>query len=234
VETILLLAAERFELSGMLSLLFQPRRLPWPLPFAGEAELRGRRWLMVAGGPGPHLAVAAAECAARRVAIDRVVSTGFCGGLDPALQVGDIFVASRVIGLDREVEFPAYTPSSSRRHTVGTLASVDRVVGSAREKRSLRESGAAAVEMEAAGLAAWAAGTDRPFYCVRAVTDQAEEDFVIDLNSARDANGRFRRVAILRSALLQPFRGIPELVGWMRRGRMCARALGDFLGDCEF
>jgi len=46
--------------------------------------------------------------------------------------------------------------------------------------------------MEAAGLAREARGFGLPFMCIRVVTDQAEEGFIIDYNAARDARGRFR------------------------------------------
>ena len=234
METILLVAAESFEFRGFRRVLAGAEALPWPLGFARSAMVKGRRWLMVADGAGARLAAQAAEYAAGRARVDKVVSTGFCGALDTALGVGEVFVATRVMREDGSPVCDAADPRASQPHRGGPLASVDRVAASVKERRALHERGAAAVEMEAAGVAEWALQRGCPFYCVRAVTDTAEQSFSIDFDGTRDAEGRFRASKVCLAAMRRPWRSFPELVELAWRGRRCSRVLGEFLADCAF
>ncbi|MCE5307839.1 MAG: hypothetical protein LLG20_09350 [Acidobacteriales bacterium] len=234
METILLVAAEPFEFGGFKPILGKTEVLPWPLAFARSAVVKGRRWLMVADGVGARLAARAALCAGSRASVDKVVSTGFCGALEAALEIGDVFVATRVLRGDGSPVCDAVDPHCNRLHRRGALASVDRVAANPAARRALGERGAAAVEMEAAGVAGWALGRGCPFYCVRAVTDAADESFSIDFDGARDAEGRFRKSKVVLAAMRRPWRSVPELASLAWRGRRCSRVLGEFLADCAF
>lgn len=207
MKTVLLVAAERFEL----------RYIREP---SGVAVIR------VANGPGPVLAAEAVDSVRQRV--DLIVSTGLCGALDSSLRIGDVFVATSVNGV-------AVTPVvASRPFRSGPLVSIDRVAGTAEEKLALRERGALAVEMEAAGVLDRARARGVPFRCIRAVSDLAGETFGLDLNAARGQDGRFRLAHILARAARHPFQGVPELVRLRRNADTAARALGEFFGDCHF
>ena len=201
----------------------------WPLDFARLGRLHGVPVVMVANGPGPKLAGAAADMVREREHIDALVSTGFCGGLTPALCAGDIFAATEVAGSG-----PARLPATSRPFKTGQLLSIDRVISSASEKSQLGQSGAAAVEMEAAAVALRARQWDIPFYAVRVVTDTSAETFALDFNHIRSADGRFSRGKILRAALRSPFAVVPELIKLNKTTKRAARALGDFLADSRF
>ncbi len=232
MRTILLIAAEGREFAGLLRHCRGVARLPWRVDFARSAEVDGLRLLMVANGPGPKLAgeaMAVALCGSRP---DAVVSTGFCGALDATLGVGDVLVASSV---RRECEeYGAAVPLTSRAFRTSPLISTGRVVGSASEKRLLRASGAAAVDMEAAAVAKRAGEAGLRFYCVRVVLDRADEGFCLDFEQLRSSDGRYSRPRILRAALRRPARSLPQLIRLERRARVAARALGDFLADCQF
>lgn len=234
METILLVAADPFEFRGFQPVLGEVEDLRWPLAFARSAMVGGRRWLMVADGAGAGPAARAAEYAGERVRVDKVVSTGFCGALDESLQAGDVFVATSVVREDGSPVCVVADPHGSMPSRSGALASIDHVAASAGERRVLRERGAQAVEMEAAGVAEWAMRSGCPFYCVRAVTDTAQESFSIDFDGARDAEGRFQGSKVCLSAMRRPWKGLPELVRLAWRGRRCSRALGEFLADCAF
>ncbi len=231
MKTVLVVAAEPRELRGILRRCQGVRALGWPLRFARSGELNGQRLLMVAHGPGP-LAARAVDEALRREKVDAVVSTGFCGGLDAGLDVGEVFVASRVAD-DRQT-YEAERPAAARKFSSGELVSTEYVVGTVAEKQRLRASGAAAVEMEAAAVAGRARESGLPFYCVRAVMDRACEGFLLDFNGLRDRSGRFSRLRILKAALARPWALLPELLRIERHGRIAARALGEFLADCRF
>src|SRR4051794_36608557 len=94
---ILMVAAERFEFSGILQRGSAWRSLSWGLAFAMDGRLNGKPVALVANGPGPRLAAQAFSTARRHCSVEAVVSTGTCGGLNPALAVGDVIVASQVL-----------------------------------------------------------------------------------------------------------------------------------------
>jgi adenosylhomocysteine nucleosidase len=232
--TILAIAAEAMEFDGLIRHGRGRYGLQWPLEFSSAFEVDGNRWLVAADGPGPRLAAHVAAVAAGRERVDVVVSAGFCGALDPVLRTGDVFVASRVEAVERGISYPAGTPVTGRPFAGGTLISLDRVVSSAAEKRRLRQSGAAAVEMESAAVADFAGRAGCPFYCIRSVSDAAGEDLLFDFNEMRDAAGRFDRIRIAAAAVRRPFKRVPALISLRRRCREAALALGDFLADCRF
>ena len=208
MPTVLVIAAEKFELEHI-----HPRS--------------GWNLIKVANGPGPKLAREAAESVRRRA--DVAVSTGLCGALDPALRVADIFVATEVNGWRAEL------PRAGKPFRSGPLVSVDRIAQTADEKRQLRkDTGALAVEMEAEAVAVYASRIGIPFYCIRAVSDVADESFLVDLNAARLGTGRFSLPRIVLQAARRPLTVGPELLRLRRNAGLAARALGEFFADCDF
>ena len=204
-------------------------KLDWPLSFARIAWVNGEPIVLVANGPGPKLAGWAAEIARKHQELRGLVSTGFCGALHPALEPCDIFVATEVLGVAHALGVP-------RSHSceTGKLLSIDRVVSTASEKADLHQTGADAVEMEAAAVAAKAAEWNLPFFCVRVVTDTAAESFPLDFNRMRDADGRFSRIKILTAALRRPGSVLPGLVKLNKRCKDASQALGDFIVNASF
>jgi adenosylhomocysteine nucleosidase len=220
MTTCLMVAAEAREFEGILKRADDVRALPWQgASFSREAAWKNRRWFLVANGPGPRLVERALE---RKHQVDRILSIGFCGALDPTLQIGDIVVSGEV-------------PKGLQTSFVqGEVVSVDRVAFTAREKSDLRAStGAAVVEMESAAVARKAREWDVPFGCVRVVSDVAGDDLPLDFNQYRDADGRFERTRIALAALGRPFTVLPRLVRLDRDCRRAAERVGEFLANCE-
>ena len=222
------MAAERRELEGLLVHVGEIAKLNWPLDFARSGRLNGTQIVMVANGPGPKLAGSAVDVVKDNKSMDALISIGFCGGLQPALGVCDIFVATEVVGVA-----PALAPSSSRPFKTGKLLSTDRVASTAAEKAALAKN-ADAVEMEAAAVADRAKRYHVPFYAVRVVTDTFEESFPLDFNAARSSDGRFSRAKILAAAFRKPGTVFPELIKLNKRTKRASQALGDFLADARF
>jgi adenosylhomocysteine nucleosidase len=222
-------AAERRELEGLLVHVDEITKPDWPVDFARQGRLNGVRIAMVANGPGPKLAGAAVDAVQANQKMNALISIGFCGGLQPALQACDIFVAAEVVGVS-----PALQPATKKPFKTGKLLSIDRVVSTAEEKAQLGNAGADAVEMEAAAVAARAKKWNIPFYAVRVVTDAVRETLPLDFNQMRSADGRFSRAKIILAALLRPAKVIPELIKLNKRTKRAAQALGDFLADARF
>ena len=160
---------------------------------------------------------------------EAIVSTGFCGALDERLEIADVLAATAVSadGCEHRVE-AVEAPHS------GVVCSIDHVAQSAEEKRRLRQSGASAVEMEAAAVAEFARLRTIPFYCVRAVTDLAGETLANDFNQALRADGHFDTMNILLGALRRPTIRLPELIRLRCRCVRATEALGKFFVGCRF
>ncbi|MEQ1945774.1 MAG: hypothetical protein ABL995_01195 [Bryobacteraceae bacterium] len=224
MKTWLLVAAERREFDGLLA-RFQAaasavKPLDWPaVRFAAEVQWKGDRWWLIANGPGPEL-VNRALAIGRDV--DGVVSTGFCGGLDPALRIGEIVVSG-------DLEF-----STDHPVTHGRIYTHHMVASTKEAKRKLRvQTGATAVEMEADAVKQKASEWGIPFGCVKVVSDTALEDMPLDFNRYRSPSGDFSRTRIALAAMARPFTVMPRLMELDRNCRTASEALGDFFANCK-
>jgi adenosylhomocysteine nucleosidase len=210
---VLVVAAEQFELG------------PIRRAVSGRDDTE---FVLVANGPGPRLAREAVRSAGVPVAFDSFVSAGLCGALIDELSVATIVIGNQVNGIG----IPE--PRSGQAYYSGAIASVDYIAGTVEEKRRLRKTGAIAVEMEAAGVLDLAREAGRPFYCVKSVSDVADEGFTVNLNAARDGEGRFSVMRILGQACRSPLTAFPELARLKRNGERAASALGEFFAHCNF
>jgi nucleoside phosphorylase len=153
--------------------------------------------------------------------VNGIVNTGFCGALDPSLRIGDIVIWGNA--------------PCGGRFARGEISSTDRVVVTAAEKRQLREkTGAIAAEMEAGAVKRIAEKWSVPFYCVRAVSDTANEDMPLDFNLYRDTAGRFSLPRIALAAISRPFTRIPALKRLEANCNVASESLGAFFADCRF
>jgi adenosylhomocysteine nucleosidase len=231
-QRILLIAAEPREFDGLLRFCSGVRKLAWPVDWARSAESGDRQLWLVANGAGAAHAGHAVAVASPACRPEAIVSMGFCGALDPALNIGDVFVATAVDADGRR--FEVRLPQSEARHATGVLASIDHVAQTAAEKKLLREGGASAVEMEAGGVAQFALTHDIPLFCVRSVTDTASDSFITDFNKALLSDGHFATIKLLASALKNPGKAFPELFRLRKFCRIATRTLGEFIAGCRF
>jgi adenosylhomocysteine nucleosidase len=196
--------------------------------------------MLASNGAGPRLASQAVEIAIRAVTgaelssskLEAVVSTGFCGALDPHLREFQIIVPTGVLDLDAKQTFECGPVDAASQFVSGLLISLDRVANYASEKQQLNNHGAVAIDMEAAGVAARTTRAGLPFYCIKVVCDRADESFPFDINSMRTPDGRIRRVKIGIHALTHP-KVLGPLLHWKRRSGDAAKSLGDFLVSCR-
>ncbi len=144
-----------------------------------------------------------------------LVSFGIAGGLDPVHRTGTLIVAEYVatragtVWATNEVWRHALIETASHAGLApvgGTVATVSRASASAASKKQLRkETGACAVDMESAGVAAAAAAAGLPFLALRAIADPADRSLPHCVNAALSAEGRPRIGAILLALLIRPW-----------------------------
>jgi 4-hydroxy-3-methylbut-2-enyl diphosphate reductase len=149
-----------------------------PMSLEARAVRAGAPWAHVERiGIGPRRAERSAAAAGPGRA---VIVAGFCGALNPALEPGDIVLASElrdsagepVATADPTILAGVLRRGGLRVH-VGPIASSERIVRGER-RRELSRTGALAVDMESAWLAP--AVQDRPFLTLRVVLDTASRE----------------------------------------------------------
>jgi len=222
-DSLLFIAADPREFTGFLSHWRQIQPLPLPVHWARTGRWKGREVHAIANGAGADRAFAAVLVAPKSAAICNI---GFCGALDETLRVGDVFVATEVRNGSRS--WPALLPDDTPDAPTGAVATISHVAQTAAEKSNLRATGASIVEMEAAGVARASEDLELPFYCIRAVSDPASEDFATDFNSALGPDGRFSTIRIVRQFKLG------ELIRLKQRTDLASKNLGDFLAASTF
>jgi adenosylhomocysteine nucleosidase len=228
-STPLFLAADPREFAGFITHWTSLTPLPLAVHWSQAGMWRGRPAKAIANGAGADRAFAAAVLAGE---VPAICNLGFCGALDEALDIGDIVVATEVI--THTGERHAAADPRGPEAAEGVIASINRIATTADEKRTLRATGAIAVEMEAAGAARAAEDLGVPFYCIRAVSDLATEDFANDFNAALTTDGSFSIARLVTGALASPSTRFRELVRLQKRTALASKKLGDFLAECRF
>jgi adenosylhomocysteine nucleosidase len=229
---ILMVAADAMEFPGILRHATGVATAKLGIDWSRSARLGNYEFLLAANGMGAQRAAAAVDAALHCFHAEAIVSTGFCGALESEFKIADVIVGTAVSAGSQT--FPALCPASERRHRRGVVCSIDHVAQTAEEKRRLRGGGASAVEMEAGGVAERARARGVPFYCVRVITDLADEDMANNFNQAIRPDGHFATMSILRGALRNPLVRLPELLRLRNRCVRAAGELGDFIADCRF
>jgi len=157
--------------------------------------------LLATAGMGAQRVALAVAAALAHGPINTLLSVGFAGACDPALNPGDVVEASLVIDSRSGERFQTdatleWTPS-------GILVTSAQIAGIA-EKRRLRETyNAAAVDMEAATVARLARAHGIPFGALKAISDEHDVDLT-QLSKFANARGQFRTSAFALHTLLRP------------------------------
>ncbi|MDE0624785.1 MAG: hypothetical protein OXH99_00160 [Bryobacterales bacterium] len=226
---LLIIAAASHELAGLPGLV---RHRSPDVRWIASATIRGQEATLVANGAGRRAVSRGARALLARRRFRGIVSAGFAGALDPGLDVGEVLVADRILhgGHAYPARIPSACPPGVRS---GALLTADEVIGTARAKRDLARGGARAVDMEAAAVARLAAVQKLPFYCVRSISDGADEDLPVDFNRALRADGSLSMWRVIRQAGCRPG-AWRRLLGLARNAGTASRSLAECLTGCEF
>jgi len=184
-----------------------------------EARVVAGEDVTVVIGGGRSIAVAERLEQALGQGAAGVISFGLCGALDPALEVGDILVASS-------------DPDWARRLIEGVpgarmadITGSDQVIPDADAKAELRRrTGAAAVDMESHIVARLARRHGVPFAALRAVSDTADRVLPKAARAGLRADGEPDIFAVLKSLIADP-RQLPALIRTAFEADAALRAL---------
>ncbi len=181
-----------------------------------------------------------AELAAKalqQAPVQGLVSFGTCGALAPGLAAGSLLLASAVL------------EASGVRHTVcatwrarleaalapaisahdGLIVEAHSVVETPRDKTRLhRASGAHAVDMESAAVAAVANAAGLPFLVVRVVSDASDTAVPPSALAAVDGDGEVRRWRALVALLRRPL-DLPRLLALRHESRAAHATLREIV-----
>jgi adenosylhomocysteine nucleosidase len=106
----------------------------------------------------------------------QVFTCGFCGGLDPDLENGDVVFMTGYPALEKRL--------AEADTTLATFHSAPRIATTAAEKKQLRtKTGADVVEMESEAIMEVCREKKIPCAMVRAISDTAGEDLPLDFNA---------------------------------------------------
>lgn len=139
---------------------------------------------IVRTGMGARAADDLARAVAGRDRPSLILSTGFCGGLDSQLRLGDLVIADEVrmngetVRVDSTLVGRARAALDAKGFSprVAAVECTDDVLGSA-QKRRLAARGGISVDLESGPLADWARASGVPFLSCRVVLDTAGEEF---------------------------------------------------------
>lgn len=166
-------------------------------------------------GTGPVRSAEALQRALDALDVTRVLAVGYGGALDPALKYGDLVVVDRAHSVSAEswgsplekIRLGAsWTLADAEGLTEKALAAglparcgsaltVPSILGDPMHKEFMfRRFQTAVVDMETAAVAGVAAASGVPLSCVRAITDEANDDFLAPF-SYQPGAGLVRRAA---------------------------------------
>jgi hypothetical protein len=146
-----------------------------------------------------------------------VIGTGVVGALSSGLKPGDLVLADRVMTLDAGGKVMEAATRLSDTHVVaigrslamagvayssGAILTSDRVLNVAEKRSAKGDTGAIAVDMETAAIAAEANQRGLPFVALRAVLDEVDEEVVG--GEIADEDGNVRPLAATSFLLRNP------------------------------
>lgn len=151
-----------------------------------------------------------------------VVSSGFAGGLDPAIKAGSVV-------FDADEGFPLTPALMAAGACEGRFHCADHIVITREEKAQLwLSTGAHAVEMESRVIRSICKDHDIPSATVRVISDTAHQSLPLDFNQFLDADLHLHYAKLLWALARRPSR-IRELVRLQKQVRLASQTLASTL-----
>jgi nucleoside phosphorylase len=196
-------------------------------------------------GTGPARSAARLRQVLTSLKPSEILVIGYAGALDPALRQGELVVVNRAdqlseeswgapleeIGLaeswtlSRADELCDLARRAGLPVHCGPVLTSPCIMGAPTHKRMLFDKfGAAIVDMETAALARFAARADVPLSCVRAISDEALDDFFAEFSYDPGAGNLRRAARVLAAGGL-----MRRYSQWHERSRSARQNLSKFL-----
>lgn len=183
-----------------------------------KTEQNGDELIAVCGGMGSAAATRSFTAAEFFGPLDLVLSIGWAGALDAAMQTGECYIPSEIIDSQTGER---YNLADGKK--VLPLITTP-TVADAREKHRLQQSySAALVDMEAATVARLARMREIPICCFKGVSDGVDADLP-DLNPFIDQYGQMRMPAFVAHVAIKPHYW-PSLARLGRNSSIAAKAI---------
>lgn len=157
--------------------------------------------------------------------VKAICSVGWAGALDSDISAASVWHIAQIIDTQTGERFSTAQQVAGRTDEWPVLATTTRVADAAEKERLAASYGARLVDMEAATLARLAQGRGIPFFCLKAVSDDAHAKLP-DLNPFIMADGQLRMVPFLAHVATRPgsWQGLIKLG---RYSSMAARHLAE-------
>jgi len=171
-----------------------------------HAEIGGKQFAVIGHGIGHRRATDTVGRAFDLIPeTELVIGTGVVGALSSGLKPGDLVLADRLLTIDADgkvaeqvtVVGEAHLRSVGRAlasagiaYSTGAILTSHRVFTTAEKRLAKESTGAIAVDMETAAIAAEAAGRGLPFVAIRAVLDEIDDEVVGAEMADQDGNVR--------------------------------------------
>jgi len=139
-----------------------------------------------------------------------ILSTGFCGGIDPSLRTGEIVLAEQIVYQQEEITVDHTLVRRAQQalkdagidFVSGRTSCTDNIASKVDEKSNLRKKGAIAVDMESGILARLAKAKGIDFLMLGGVLDSASSSLPFTTNKCIGSSILMHPLASLRLSLL--------------------------------
>ncbi len=189
------------------------------------------RVALAQSGMGPNFAARATQALIDGHAPEWIISAGFSGALQPEMRVGDIVVGDAIIdasAAELAIDLKMERNPATGLH-VGRLLSVDRMIRTVDEKRSLAmQHSAIAVDMESFAVAQVCRRSKTRFLAVRVISDDLSADLPAELLSVVGSSGTVRLGAVAGALFKRPG-SARDLWRLREQGMAAAERLAKFL-----
>jgi adenosylhomocysteine nucleosidase len=235
---IVLLAALEEEVSGLRRWMsLAPEAAAGLGDSAYTGQYRGKPVVLVVTGMGRQRAEEGVDAALARFPVTAVISIGFSGALARELRVGDLVLASELMGLTGsggdEIEPTIYQADQELLRTAEqtlqttplrvvsgpTVTAPDIIATPAAKQDMGRQTGAVAVDIESYWIARAISDRGLPFLALRAISDTQEES-LLPFHGILDEEGNPRARRLAAHLIRKP----GSLVALARLARNASRA----------
>ena len=243
---LLIAAALEEELKTAMELCRDPNKIHSSGVYLWQGIRDETSFCFLKAGVGPTKAAASLEKALDLVRPERILVIGYAGALDPALKLGDLVAVTKAMAFRFDKHNPDWdhvqldgsfhlmqadsllssAKSNGMSAVSGSVLTSSYVLGDPAHKDILfRKYQASIVDMETAALARVAASRGISMGCIRAVSDEAQDDFLAPFSHDPSMGMTVRAKKLLNTGMAKTYRE------WKDHASVAKASLRRFLAD---